>query len=106
MSQQWLPHRGGAQGTIVGCVRMRFVASLLSVRRQTGALFTAFLTAGAIALAAAFLILVQMITSASEVAHGALYVIAAGALVGTLTAFVIHEIAEILPGVMAHLHRE
>jgi hypothetical protein len=84
---------------------MRFVSRYLSDRSQTATLFTAFLTTGAIALAAAFLILGQMITSASEVAHGPLYVIAAGALVGTLTAFVIHEIAEVLPGVMEHLHR-
>jgi hypothetical protein len=84
---------------------MRFMSRYISERSLTAALFTSFLTAGAIALAAAFLILGYMITSASEVAHGPLYVIAAGALVGTLTAFVIHEIAEVLPGVMERLHR-
>jgi ABC-type Mn2+/Zn2+ transport system permease subunit len=84
---------------------MRFVSRYLSERNQTATLFTSFLTAGAVALASAFLILGQMITSASDVAHGPLYVIAAGALVGTLTAFVIHEIADVLPGVMERLHR-
>jgi ABC-type Mn2+/Zn2+ transport system permease subunit len=84
---------------------MRFVSLFLSERRQTATLFTSFLAAGATALAAAFLILGQMITMASDVPHGPLYVIAAGALVGTLTAYVIHEIAEILPGVMERLHR-
>jgi biotin transporter BioY len=84
---------------------MRFVSWFMSERSQTATLFTSFLTAGAIAMAAGFLILGQMITMASEVAQGGLYVIAAGALVGTLTAFVIHEVAEILPGVMDHLHR-
>ncbi len=69
-------------------------------------MFTSFLTAGAIALATAFLILGQMITLASEVAHGPFYVIAAGALVGTLTAFVIHEVAEVLPGVMDELRTD
>jgi ABC-type Mn2+/Zn2+ transport system permease subunit len=84
---------------------MRFVSRYLSERSQMATLFTSFLTAAAVALAAAFLILGQMITMASEVAHGPLYVIAAGALVGTLTAFVIHEVAEVLPSVMERLHR-
>ena len=84
---------------------MRFVSRFISERQLTATLFTSFLTAGAIALAAAFLILGQMITMAGDVAYGSLYVIAAGALVGTLTAFVIHEVAEVLPGVMEVLHR-
>jgi pheromone shutdown protein TraB len=80
---------------------MRF----LSERRVTAGLFTIFLAAGAVALAAAFLILGHMITIAGEVANGPLYVIAAGALVGTLTAFVIHEVGCVLPDVMEELHR-
>ncbi len=77
---------------------------MISERRLTAALFTGFLAAGAVALAAAFLILGHMITMAGDVTHGPLYVIAAGALVGTLTAFVIHEVGCILPGVMDELH--
>jgi hypothetical protein len=80
---------------------MRFV----SERRLTAMLFTSFLAAGATALAAGFLILGQMIVMAGEVSGGPLYVIASGALVGTLTAFVIHEVGLVLPGVMSRLNR-
>ncbi len=78
---------------------------LVSGRRLTAVLFTTFLAAGATALAAAFLILGQMIVIAGEVSGGALYVIASGALVGTLTAFVIYEVGMVLPGVMSQLNR-
>lgn len=74
-------------------------------KRVTGAIFLGFLTAGAIALAAAYLILGRIIIDASVGDMGALAVIAGGALVGTLTAFVIHEIGSVLPAVMTRLYR-
>ena len=74
-------------------------------RRVTGAIFVGFLAAGAVAMAAAYLILSRMIMDASSGDAGPFVVIAGGALVGTLTAFVIHEVGSVLPGVMARLHR-
>lgn len=74
-------------------------------RRVTGAIFLGFLAAGAIALAAAYLILGRMIIDASAGDAGPLAVIAGGALVGTLTGFVIHEVGMVLPNVMARLYR-
>lgn len=74
-------------------------------RRVTGVIFLCFLAAGAIALAAAYLILGRMIIDASAGDMGTLAVVAGGALVGTLTAFVIHEIGSVLPMVMARLYR-
>ena len=74
-------------------------------RRTTGVIFAAFLASGAIAMAAAYLILGRMIVDASAGDAGPLVVIAGGALVGTLTAFVIHEVGSVLPGVMARLSR-
>lgn len=74
-------------------------------RRVTGLIFVGFLAAGAVAMAAAYLILGRMIIDASTGDGGPLIVIAGGALVGTLTAFVIHEVGSVLPGVMARLHR-
>ena len=74
-------------------------------RRITGALFVGFLGAGSIALAAAYLVFGRLIIDASAGEAGAVLVIAGGALVGTLTAFVIHEIGNVLPGVMARLSR-
>lgn len=74
-------------------------------RRVTGVLFTAFLAAGAVAMAAAYLILGRMIMDASAGDAGPVVVIAGGALVGSLTAFVIHEVGAVLPGVMARLNR-
>jgi hypothetical protein len=77
----------------------------ISDRRVTGAIFAGFLGAGAIALAAAYLILGRMIIDASAGDSGPLAVIAGGALVGTLTAFVIHEVGSVLPNVMSRLYR-
>lgn len=74
-------------------------------RRITGALFLGFLTAGAFALAAAYLILGRIIIDAGSDGMGPLSVIAGGALVGTLTAYVIHEVGSVLPSVMARLYR-
>jgi hypothetical protein len=47
-----------------------------------------------------------MIVGAGAGDESALLVIAAGALVGTLTAYVIHEVGAVLPGVMRHLRLE
>ena len=74
-------------------------------RQITGALFVGFLAAGAIAMAAAYLVLGRVIIDASTGDAGPILVIAGGALVGTLTAFVIHEVSQVLPGVMARLNR-
>ena len=74
-------------------------------RRITGALFAGFLAAGSIALAAAYLVFGRVIVDASAGEAGPMLVISGGALVGTLTAFVIHEIGFVLPGVMARLSR-
>ncbi len=74
-------------------------------RRITGAIFLGFLTAGAVALAVAYLILGRIIIDASAGDTSPLAVVAGGALVGTLTAFVIHEIGDVLPSVMARLLR-
>jgi len=74
-------------------------------RQVTGVLFGVFLLSGALALAAAYIVLGRIIVDASEGESGAALVIAGGALVGTLTAFVIHEVGQVLPGVMARLHR-
>ena len=74
-------------------------------RRVTGALVVGFLSAGAIAMAAGFVVLGRMIVDASTGDAGPMIVIAGGCLVGTLTAFVIHEIGCVLPGVMARLYR-
>ena len=74
-------------------------------RRVTGLIFVAFITAAAAAMAAAYLILGRMIIDAGSGDGGPLFVIAGGALVGTLTAYVIHEIGNVLPSVMARLHR-
>ena len=73
--------------------------------RVTSLIFVGFLASGAVAMAAAYLILGRMIIDASSGDAGPLVVIAGGALVGTLTAFVIHEVGSVLPGVMARLHR-
>jgi hypothetical protein len=80
---------------------MRF----LSERRITAALFTSFLLAGVLAMASAFLILGRMIIMAGETQSGTLFVLASGGLVGTITAFVIHEVGAVLPAVMARLSR-
>ena len=74
-------------------------------RRITGALFASFIAAGSIALAAAYLVFGRVIIDASAGEAGPMLVISGGALVGTLTAFVIHEIGFVLPGVMARLSR-
>ena len=74
-------------------------------RRITGAIFVGFLTAGAVAMAFAYVVLGRVIIDASAGDAGPILVIAGGALVGTLTAFVIHEIGQVLPGVMARLNR-
>ena len=74
-------------------------------RRITGVIFVGFLTAGAVAMAVAYVVLGRVIIDASAGDAGPIPVIAGGALVGTLTAFVIHEIGQVLPGVMARLNR-
>ena len=74
-------------------------------RQITGAIFTGFLVTGALAMAAAYLVLGRAIVDANAGEGSALLVIAGGALVGTLTAFVIHEVGHVLPGVMARLSR-
>ena len=74
-------------------------------RRITGVIFVGFLTAGAVAMAVAYVVLGRVIIDASAGDAGPILVIAGGALVGTLTAFVIHEIGQVLPGVMARLNR-
>ena len=74
-------------------------------RQITGAIFVGFLATGAVAMAAAYLVLGRVIIDASTGDAGPLLVIAGGALVGTLTAFVIHEVGQVLPGVMARLSR-
>jgi hypothetical protein len=73
--------------------------------RVTGALFLGFLGAGAVALAAAYLVLGRLIIDASAGEGGAMMVIAGGALVGTLTAVVIHEVGHVLPRVTQKLNR-
>ena len=74
-------------------------------RRITGAIFVGFLTSGAVAMAVAYVVLGRVIIDASAGDAGPILVIAGGALVGTLTAFVIHEIGQVLPGVVARLNR-
>ena len=74
-------------------------------RQITGVLFGAFLAAGCVAMAAAYIVLGRLIVDASTGEGKATFVIAGGALVGTLTAFVIHEVGQVLPGVMARLYR-
>ena len=74
-------------------------------RRITGAIFAGFLAAGALAMAAAYLVFGRVIVDASTGDAGPMLVIAGGALVGSLTAFVIHEVGQVLPGVMARLSR-
>ena len=74
-------------------------------RRITGVIFVGFLTAGAVAMAVAYVVLGRVIIDASAGDAGPILVIAGGALVGTLTAFVIHEIGQVLPGVVARLNR-
>ena len=76
----------------------------ISERWTTGALFFLFLAAAAIAMAHAYMILGRLIIAAGDGISGPVAIIAAGALVGTLTAFVIHEISAVLPGVMRHLN--
>ena len=66
----------------------------------TGAIFVLFVAAGALAMTAAYLILGRMIIAAGNGDAGPLAVIASGSVVGTLTAFVIHELSRVLPGVM------
>ena len=75
-------------------------------RHITAALFVGLLAAGAIAMTEAYMILGRMIVSAGEGEGSPLLVIAAGALVGTLTAYVIHEVDNVLPGVTLHLRIE
>ncbi len=77
----------------------------ISERHVTGAIFTGFLASGAAAMTLGYVILGRMIVDASAGEAGPLIVIASGAMVGTLTAFVIHEIGGVLPDVMARLHR-
>ncbi len=74
-------------------------------RRITGLIFVAFIAAAACAMAASYLILGRLIIDAGTGEGQPLFVVAGGALVGTLTAYVIHEIGNVLPGVMARLHR-
>lgn len=68
-------------------------------------LFVAFLLAGAAALAAAAVIMGALIVDASQGDAGALGVIAAGAMTGTLASFIVHEITMAAPGVVRDLSR-
>ena len=76
------------------------------VRNVTRLLFGALLAAGTVAMAAAYVLLGHMIVDASAGDATAMSVITAGILVGTLTAYVIHEVGMVLPGVMPHLRRQ
>jgi hypothetical protein len=74
-------------------------------RRVTGLIFMGFLASAAVAMAAAYIILARMIVDAGAGDAGPIAVIAGGALVGALTAYIIHEVGNVLPGVMSRLHR-
>ena len=76
------------------------------MRNVTRLLFGSLLAAGTVAMAAAYLLLGHMIVDASTGDATALSVVTAGILVGTLTAYVIHEVGMVLPGVMPHLRHE
>ena len=78
----------------------------ISERHVTAAVFIGLLAAGIIAMVQAYLILGRIIMSVGLGDDSPLMLIAAGALVGTLTAYVIHEVGQILPGTMRVLRIE
>ena len=78
----------------------------ISERHITAAVFIGLLTAGAIAMTQAYMILGRLIVSVGMGDDSPLLLISAGALVGTLTAYVIHEVGQILPATMRVLRIE
>ena len=85
--------------------RRRDGRRVVSEQRTIGVVFVGLIAAAAVAMAAAYLILGRLIIDAGAGDAGPLLVIAGGALVGTLTAYIIHEVGDVLPSVMARLYR-
>ena len=84
---------------------MRFMREL-SDRHVTAVVFVGLLAAGVTAMVQAYLILGRVILSVGLGEDSPLVLISAGALVGTITAYIIHEVGNVLPGVMRTLRIE
>ena len=74
--------------------------SRLSPASQTLLLFLAFLLAGAAALAASAVLMGRLIVDAGDGDATIAAVVTAGALVGTLASYVVHEVTALAPGVV------
>ena len=72
----------------------------VSAANLTLLIFIAFLLAGASALAATAVLFSGAITDAVEGVTGPVPVIVLGALIGTLSAYIVHEITALVPGIV------